>query len=165
MEQAETRVLLSQYEKMMALGTHYDQKLWLIPSGAYVILGIFYNFIFSSHVSPAFRCLLSIVSSGIFLGFLIQFVGERSFQLGNQRALNIIKKKLLMVETNEFSGEQTSEDPTKDRWFIRLIRKRKWSAFNTMFYIMLITLAFQIVVAGVLLLIATHALRICFGIH
>jgi len=111
------------------------------------------------------------VSFIIFGGFLWQFVGDRSFQLGNQRALNIIKKKLPMVETNEFSGEQASEDPKKDRWFIRLYRKKKCpKAVDVMFYFMLLTLACQIVVAGVLLfcphrLIATHALKICFGIH
>jgi hypothetical protein len=154
MEEAETRVLLSQYEKMMSLGTHYDQKLWLIPSSAYAILGIFYNFIFSSH-EPFISFLLSIISSFIFSGFLLQFLKDRSFQLGNQHALNNIKQKLKMVETSEFSGEQPSD--LKDRWFIKRIRKQ--SVFNIMFYLMLITWACQIIVTLILLyrFIASHA--------
>lgn len=146
------KVLLSQYENMMKLGTHYDQKLWLIPSSAYAIMGIFYNFIFSSHVLPHVKFLLSIVSLVIFLGFLWQFVGDRSFQLGNQHSLKIIRKKLQMVETNEFSGKQTSEESEKDRWFIKLYRKEKFpKAINVIFYLMLITSVCQIVVAGFLL--------------
>jgi len=149
MEHEKIKVLLSQYEKMMTLGTYYDQKLWLIPSSAYVILGIFYNFIFSPDVESVISFLLSILICFIFFGFLLQFVGDRSFQLDNQRGLNIIKEKLNMVYTSEFSGERLS-DP-KDRWFIRLIKNKNVSVFNIILYIMLLTLTCQIAVAAILL--------------
>ena len=53
MEQHEA--LQIQYEKLIEIGLHYDQKLWLIPSAAYSLLAVSYYGIFSSEVSPKFR--------------------------------------------------------------------------------------------------------------
>lgn len=133
-------ILFGQYEKMMELGIHYDQKLWLIPGAAYTVSAIFFNVIFSSESSIFIRFVLSVLNFIIFFGFLIQFVKDRAFQLGNQYALDEIKKEMGMVATNEFSGMQPSHP--RDRWFIRLTRN--WSAVTTIIHVMLLTLLVQL---------------------
>lgn len=136
-------VLTRQYEKMIDVGLHYDQKLWLIPGAAYTISAVFYNVILSSSVMPFARAAIASLNSLIFFGFLIQFIKDRAFQLGNQQAVNEIKNQIGMASVSEFAGAQPFS--SRDRWFIRLTRN--WSAANSVVYVMLLTLSFHITVA------------------
>ena len=139
------RALMKQYSKMMDLGRHYDQKLWLIPGAAYAVSGVILKEILSLDAGQvALKVLLASVSTMIFFGFLMQLIKDRAFQLGNQDALNNVKTKLGMEEANEFSGVQP--DNPKDRWFIQLTRK--WSAANTVIRIMIILLLAQLCLVG-----------------
>src|SRR5271157_3231584 len=99
--------LLEQYKTLMDVGIHYDQKLWLIPSAAYTVVGILVNAIIALDPKRLdVKAGLLLISSIVFFGFLLQLIKDRAFQLGNQYALNEVKKKLGMVETNEFAGIQ-----------------------------------------------------------
>lgn len=136
--------LLEQYGRLVDIGLHYDQKLWLIPGAGYAVLGILVNAMVSMDTNQLFaRAILAIISPMIFSGFLLQLVKDRAFQLGNQYALDQIKKDLEMVDTSEFVG--TQPDQIRDRWFIRWTRE--WSATNTVIYIMMITVLAQIALA------------------
>ncbi len=113
------KALIEQYGRLIDVGLHYDQKLWLVPGAGYAVVGILLNAIVSMSDDQNFA---------------------KAFQLGNQYALGQVKKELGMVETNEFAGIQPANP--KDRWFIR--SSRTWSAANTLFYIMLLTVMAQV---------------------
>lgn len=137
-----------QYEKLVDLGLHYDQKLWLIPSAAYSILVVSYYGIFSTELPVQFRPYFAGLALLAFLGFLIQLIKDRTLQLGNQAAIDEVKKQLQMVSTSEFVGVQPRD--SKDRWFIRATRG--FSAVITVVYIMMATALFQVGIVASLVL-------------
>ena len=132
--------LALQYEKLVEIGLHYDQKLWLIPSAAYSLLAAAYYGILSTGISQNMQVSLSTLTFVVFSGFTLQFVKDRAYQLGNQTAIDQIKHELGMVAVSEFAGIHPSR--ADDRWYIR--RTRHISAASTTVYIMLLTLLFQL---------------------
>ncbi len=84
--------LLEQYKELCNDDRHYDQKLWLIPSAACTVSTLFFRVIFDLDLSdsPGVRLLLSLVSTLVFSGFLLQYIKDRTFQLEIQNAIKKI---------------------------------------------------------------------------
>lgn len=134
--------LTEQYRQLCKDSRHYDLKLFLFPSIAYVISVLFYSLIFDYGRDLPARLLLAALNGVIFSGFLFQFVKDRAFQLEIQSAIRKIQENSPdMVQVSQYSGSLAGEP--QDRWFIKLLRK--YSAANYVFYVLLLTLLIHVV--------------------